>query len=361
MADLTTLEGIRAIYPDDRLPAIAKLEQLSGGNANYVWRAHLASPLADGSHTLVIKHAEPHFKMNPSAQLDDLRMQDEQAALRLFAKDGPLHDVVLRDDDTTRTAVRVPSVYHYDETTKTLYMADFGTGRPTLKEFLINPDFAANMVEPARLRRLGRIIGSFLQTLHDTGRKHIPHLERVLHGKMGTLTKQQLINNIYYKQYRTCVISKLGIENEHAVAAVEAFAESDEFYARTTFVMGDFWPGNLLVDSESLESACLVDWEMARIGVPTLDVSQFCAELYMAEKFKGSVAAREVLKGLVEAYGVERLNLHAFAIGLATHVAVVGTYYGWEEDETRLREVVKTAAVYAERADDADFVRTIFE
>ncbi|KAJ3138979.1 Carboxy-terminal domain (CTD) phosphatase [Geranomyces variabilis] len=353
--DLTTPDGIRAIYPQ-HFPAVTRLEQLSGGNANYVWRAHLFSPLEDGSQTLVIKHAEAHLKMDPKTEMDDNRMVDEQAALGLFATAGPLHDVV-RDD----TRILVPTVYHYDATTKTLYMSDFGAGRPTLKEFLINPAFAADRFDPQRLRDLGRAIGGFLRTLHDTGRQNLSRLDGVLNEKMGTLTKQQLIYEYYYKQYKG-VMSKLGISGlEEAVAAVEAFAESDAFYARETFVMGDFWPGNMLVNPKSLDSACVVDWEMARIGVPTLDVSQFCAELYMAEKFKGSAAAKDVMKGLIETYGSDRLDLRAFAIGLAMHVAVVATYYGWETDEEKLRQVVKGAAVYAERAHDADFVRTIFE
>ncbi|KAJ3178638.1 hypothetical protein HDU87_003461 [Geranomyces variabilis] len=353
--DLTTLDGTRAIYPA-HLPAVTELEQLSGGNANYVWRAHLSSPLEDGSQTLVIKHAEAHLKINPNSQLDDMRMEDEHAALGLFAKGGPLHEVV-RDD--TRI-VYVPSIYHYDATTKTLYMSDAGVGRPTLKEFLINPAFAANNIDSQRLRDLGRAIGGFLRTLHDTGRDNLTRLNGVLNEKLGPLTKQQLICEYYYKQYRG-VISKLGIIGmDQAVAAVEAFAASDAFYARETFVMGDFWPGNLLVDAESLGCACVVDWEMARIGVPTLDVSQFCAELYMAEKFKGSAAAKEVMKGLIEAYGVDRLDLQAFAVGLAMHVAVVGTNYGWETDQEKLREVVRGAAIYAASALDADFVRTVF-
>lgn len=47
---------------------------------------------------------------------------------------------------------------------------------------------------------------------------------------------------------------------------------------------GDFWPGNVLVNEQSLT---VVDWEMVRRGCGATDVGQFAAEASLLDRFRG--------------------------------------------------------------------------
>ena len=58
--DLATEEGVRAYLAKTPF-AIADIDPLSGGSANYVFRLHLLTPYR-GHETLVFKHAKPYVK-----------------------------------------------------------------------------------------------------------------------------------------------------------------------------------------------------------------------------------------------------------------------------------------------------------
>jgi hypothetical protein len=62
------LTGIRKALEGTRYEC-SSFERLSGGTANFIYRARLASPLEDGTAEVVLKHGEgfvannPHFKI----------------------------------------------------------------------------------------------------------------------------------------------------------------------------------------------------------------------------------------------------------------------------------------------------------
>jgi hypothetical protein len=49
--------------------AATSLEQLSGGVGNFLYRAHLAKFLDDGTAEVAVKHGEDYIASNPSAEL----------------------------------------------------------------------------------------------------------------------------------------------------------------------------------------------------------------------------------------------------------------------------------------------------
>jgi hypothetical protein len=52
--------------------------------------------------------------------------------------------------------------------------------------------------------------------------------------------------------------------------------------------MGDFWPGNILIALDkqgALERIYILDWELAKPGLPELDIGQFCAEIDLLRRF----------------------------------------------------------------------------
>lgn len=53
--------------------ACSKLEILSGGTANFVYRGTLKTKLDDGAGTVVVKHTEGYSASHPSLKLTDSR------------------------------------------------------------------------------------------------------------------------------------------------------------------------------------------------------------------------------------------------------------------------------------------------
>ncbi|KIY50668.1 hypothetical protein FISHEDRAFT_71707 [Fistulina hepatica ATCC 64428] len=55
--------------------------------------------------------------------------------------------------------------------------------------------------------------------------------------------------------------------------------------AKDAVVMGDFWPGNILVQLGStygLPQISIIDWELAKAALRGVDFGQFCAEMQHA-------------------------------------------------------------------------------
>lgn len=53
--------------------APSSLKQLSGGTANYIYRATLVTPFPDGTTEVLVKHGEGYIKNSPGFQLTVLR------------------------------------------------------------------------------------------------------------------------------------------------------------------------------------------------------------------------------------------------------------------------------------------------
>ena len=62
--DLSKVDSLAA-FLEGKPFASSKIEPLSGGNANYVFRLHLHTPY-EGNNTLVLKHAKPHMPLHES-------------------------------------------------------------------------------------------------------------------------------------------------------------------------------------------------------------------------------------------------------------------------------------------------------
>ncbi|KAH9964183.1 hypothetical protein BC827DRAFT_1118712, partial [Russula dissimulans] len=125
------------------------------------------------------------------------------------------------------------------------------------------------------------------------------------------------------------------------------------------FLMGDFWPGNVLVggddedeheegEEEGGPRALVVDWELARIGLAGLDVGQFCAELATVRRLRPerAEAAGEALQGFVRAYfagdvGPEADETRRVALGhFGVHLAVWTPRTGWDGGAEQTRALM---------------------
>lgn len=93
-----------------------------------------------------------------------------------------------------------------------------------------------------------------------------------------------------------------------------------------------------LDDQGQLKNIMVVDWEMARIGLPGMEVGQFAAEIFFCGRFHPDVCtetSKAVLESFFSLYAsnftvTEELARRAL-VHFGTHLAVIGPTVGWGE------------------------------
>lgn len=291
--------------------------------------------------------------------------------------------------------VTVPAVHHFDTAVHAIIMDD-ARGTMPLKAALLD-----GRIAPLRAAALGADLGAFLRALHARGQ-----VDEVLREALGAHTWAREVSAFvtYGRLGATLrapggggdagagagatttttrdmeVVSVLGEEplgvSEDTLRVVEALAERRVAQIRggeqsrdETFVMGDFWPGNVLVrqdDAEGEVQVMVVDWEVARLGLAGLDVGQFCAELATVRQLRPerAEAAGEVLKSFVRAYfagdvGPEADERRRVAVGhFGVHLAVWTPRTGWNAGPEATRAVVLNGVARLAAGADADRIWT---
>ena len=294
--------------------------------------------------------------------------------------------------------VTVPAVHHFDTTAHVIIMDDAGPNSLPLKAALL-----AGRITPRRAATLGTELGSFLRALHARGRAHAtplhafgnnPDMREIsgwaTYGRLGATLRAPGgaaagIECGQGMRDQSVVLSVLGDEplgvSEETLRVVEALAELRVAQIRepregTTFVMGDFWPGNILVggrkgeadseDEDEDDRVMVVDWEVARTGLAGLDVGQFCAELATLRRLRPerAEAAGEALKNFVRAYfagdvGSEADETRRVALGhFGVHLAVWTPRTGWNAGAEATRAVVLTGVARLAEGTNADRIWT---
>lgn len=347
--DLTTSEGVLAYLATTPF-ASASAKPLSGGSTNFIFRLQLNAP-HEGRSMLILKHARPRMATNPDFSLPVSRQDFEVDALRGVRAWLP-----------PDARVTVPVVHHFDSAMHAVVMDDAGPRAAPLKAALL-----AGHISTPRAAALGTALGRFLRDLHTRGRR--TEAGRKLREELAA---NDFARNIYalitYGSLCTTLrtpgtadvqrpLPELGDEplgvSEETLRVLEALAERRGAQIRDvrgdTLVMGDFWPGNILVGAEEEEGPTLVvDWEIARPGLAGNDVGQFCAELATLRGLhpERAEAAGEVLKNFVHVYfagdvGPEAEETRRVALGhFGVHLAVWTPRTEWSPAMQRKRSLV---------------------
>ncbi|KAF5356167.1 hypothetical protein D9756_003701 [Leucocoprinus leucothites] len=316
--DLTTEEGVEA-YLSNTPYACTRAETLSGGGGNYAFRIHLRQPY-EGVNTLVLKHSRPYIKSMTSLAFDIRRQFFEVEALRRVREWSP-----------ATAFVTVPSVYHYDDV-----------------------EHAVIMTETAH--RIGKEVGDFLGKLHAWGRSNKDVSE------FFDANRQAKIMSSWVFYGRLIPTFDDGLEklqepdvklSKAERSALEKIAEEsgDAVKKATgTFVMGDFWPGNLVLSFDEVGNVTrvsILDWELCKPGIFGVELGQFCAELVLLMRFNTDICgqtAKSLLEDFLKAYAGQitpDLEMCRRAIvHLGTHLVTLTPRIEWGGKE-KTQEVVK--------------------
>ncbi|KAG6851387.1 hypothetical protein H0H93_005785 [Arthromyces matolae] len=345
-SDLTTIDGVQAYLQNTDYPSHT-VSALSGGSGNYAYRIHLTKPL-DGHHTLVLKHAQPFVKDARTIAFSLDRQMFEYEALKRVKAWLP-----------TDSLVTVPVIYEFDPDRNVLIMEDCGAETLTLKDFMLQIGADASVSLAATV---GSSLGNFIGAMHQWSRSNPDGILDFF------LQNKQALQLSPWATYGRLVQTLKPGENDEVLPPLQnpplQISDADlevakkvamdvsgsMVAARDCFVMGDFWPGNIMVvlDGEKqLRKLFLLDWELAKPGLPGVEIGQLCAELHLVQRYVPAAEsfATTVLDTFLRSYAAQaspddalvRLALLHWGTHLVVWTPRVTT---WADNKDKARSIV---------------------
>ncbi|KAJ8518781.1 hypothetical protein ONZ45_g4216 [Pleurotus djamor] len=314
MLDLTTTSGVEQYLSTTPFKS-TKVTPLSGGTANYIYRIDLETPF-QGHSSLIFKHGLPFVGTIPFS-LDRQKYEVEAMKfVKSWLEPGSI--------------VNVPSVLHFDKEAAVIIMEDAGTHAKTLKQLLLD-----GAVSPSEGQKIGELLGAFIAKVHDSSKgcqDVLQVFDANLQGKAisAWATYGRLVETLNGSANLPSLPDPLlDISNGHLETISDLVQEvtSKMTTTNSTLVMGDFWPGNVVVnltESGDLLSLYVVDWELAKTGLPGLDLGQFCAEIHTLRSFNtaSESSCSEVLTAFLQSYASSTQSTDPIdlARSTATHI-----------------------------------------
>ena len=248
-------------------------------------------------------------------------------------------------------------------------MDDCGANAHNLKQLIKD-----GRLDLEACRIIGRELGIFLATIHrectkdrslmefldkNTQMKHLSAL--VTYGRLvDTLTGERK------GQDGSAVVDPPPVESlpAGAVETIDALAQEtssaiEGANADSVFTMGDFWTGNIVVNTHTdasgvtkVDRIFVIDWEVTKPGLPYLDFGQFVAEMHSLRLFYADTA-KELVEGALdefyaayrEGYSIDEKYVRGATAHLGAHLVAWTPVVGWEPRE-KVREAVLEGVGY---------------
>lgn len=242
---------------EDLIPSFSangKIDKLSGGNINHVWRIHRRES------SIIAKYAPPHIATNPDVPLNDKRIRFEAKALKLFKRGGLLNHIA-KDD------IRPPKILAFDVQLSLLIMEDVGA----FDEL--------NVVDKQTFSSgsIGENLGTFIGRLHRESYQKADFRESFQNHEIQKVR--------YQLQYESAhEYAKIADEQKKEVIKTKSRSLGKSLQnpqKGKCLIMGDLWPPSVFVNSD-LEIR-LIDWEFVHFGRPLQDVGHFAAHCWMQQ------------------------------------------------------------------------------
>jgi 5-methylthioribose kinase len=227
------------------------LEELRGGNLNFVWRIQSTS-----GKSFIIKHAPPHIATVPEIAFDDSRIVFEANVLKAFQNRSELNQL-------SGFGVRPPEFVGNDAGRHLLLMEDVGTWPNLLQAIgLVDNDFVSR----------GTDLGSFIAQLHLQ-----TYQNQWFAHNFANLPVQETRLQV---QYNGC----LDFCRRAQMPDAERIGRRCRRLGKKLnspgkcLIMGDLWPYSILFSRKEIR---LIDWELTHFGRPAQDVAHLAAHLWM--------------------------------------------------------------------------------
>lgn len=197
-------------------------------------------------------------------------------------------------------------------------MDDCGESVPTLKELLLT-----NPPSLEVSRAIGSALGEFLAYFHTQGTADSAFVDLVSTNASGRqmsswATYGRLVSTLSGEDKLPKLSDPPLDISKDVLDKIDASSKAITERAMSTresIVMGDFWPGNVLVsltsDTRQVKRLYVVDWELAKLGIAGWDVGQFSAEIHLIRRFHPDreAIASATFSAFLKAYGVHASKL----------------------------------------------------
>ncbi|KAL7811412.1 kinase-like domain-containing protein [Trichoderma gracile] len=313
--------------------AVSALEPLTGGTANFIYRARLQNPLPDGSTEVVLKHGEAYVAQHPDFKLQMVRCHIEEEGLRLLSR---LPAVV-----SSMFQVRTPKLHHFNPNSCT-QIQEYVTDAVNLKYYALTQFRApTSAVVRPRCLELGRDLGRWLREFHAWSDKPEQQDLREVFARNADMRNIKKYINYDQLLARVSMFPSLLEECKDVLQQIVAMATSElADDSKLAAIHGDFWTGNVLLPNAAFDDAQqvpvrVIDWEMAQVGVRAEDMGQFIAELWLLKLYKDIDGALWIINGFAEGYGKADANFtFRVLIHIGAHLICFGsTTPGWGTSE----------------------------
>ena len=268
--------------------------------------------------------------------------------------------------------VSVPELFDEDKVNRVLLMADSGEQSTTLKAL-----YQSNHPSLEIARTIGESLGAFLARLHTAtagskGEEIRRYFERNEEGRrIAFLVSYGRLLRVLgqTKESGSGAFNPpipLRPDQLQQLSDLVSVMEDRIMKSSDVLAMGDFWPGNILVSLEPKLRCTVIDWELARPGIPGLEIGQFLAEMLTLRAFHPDAAP--IVEGTVSSFlkayrdgqvknGASAEDLLDIAWDVATrcgtHMIVTTPQARWGTPE-RTREVAMEGLEYIFRGINED-------
>ncbi|PHH53781.1 hypothetical protein CFIMG_003529RA [Ceratocystis fimbriata CBS 114723] len=284
--------------------AVSELFPVSGGHANFTMRGELKVPV-EGTRYVLIKHAEPYMRIQPSFKLDLVRFKLEVEALKIV-EHMPCDPRLATGSNMP--VVSSPRVLYSDPASNTMVQSYFPSGidlRSYGFSHLSQPTLGK--IEREKVMEFGRALGHWLVNLHSWANSPTNTAAKALAASnvSGPALKQELNYGglLAMKEKSPGALELLSDETINGVVN----QTRRELDSSTHVVHGDFWTGNIVVPDIPISqitqlTGFVVDWELFSLGHLAVDVGQMIAEMYQLHLFRNIPAGLDLAVGFIDAY-----------------------------------------------------------
>ncbi|KAH8653595.1 kinase-like domain-containing protein [Xylariales sp. PMI_506] len=314
--------------------ASSSLEPLTGGTANFIYRAHLLKPLENGTEDVLIKHGEGWVANSPDLKIPTSRCEIEEECLKAldsFPVPAP--------SGTYKYSVRTPKCFLFDAESST-QVQEYLPGGLSLKNYALK-NFAAPTpaAQRAQCHQLGQALGRWIREFHDATAARSDIRAQLARNKPMQDLKHMI--NFTWLLLRVGKFPGILTEAKDVFESVKRMATEElENEDGLQPLHGDFWSGNILLPDAPIQEGVeipvfVIDWEMAQLGVRSMDLGQMIAELYELWLYKKIDGGLWMVQGFAEGYGkVSEKFAFRTAIQVGCHLVNFGTsVQGWGTPE----------------------------
>ncbi|PGH08510.1 hypothetical protein AJ80_07830 [Polytolypa hystricis UAMH7299] len=331
-----------------------EIRRIQLGSTNFTYRLFLDKPYGpERVRTAILKYAAPHTQDEPPVEFSSDRQTYEARAMRMIPWKQLMslqRDASVSESIKPFEKLRVPELYLEDAKRRVVIMED-GTPRRGSDEvwqershsariFFEEVPSSSQKYETARL--IGQLLGSFLARLHNWGDSP-ENAALVFDSFAGNTAAKDLTTQETFKDFWKNVERTGFVVPDHLKAELETKLHDLQEQVRNnleTVVMGDFWPGNILLsftDKDELERLSIIDWEFIMLAPAFLDTGHFIGEVFLIHYFESNDEVYIVLlESFMRAYrsslvrDIDTENILAYAgahimVGLPRRINSLGS------------------------------------